>query len=736
MLTNTQLLAIAKKQLGNGGSKYRKYVGASGNYCNMYVYWLYNANGCASLFPLPATKYYRTYCPDSIKWCRKNLADIPPYIAMACDIIYFDWEPNGVPNHIGIVDHKISTGSIATVEGNTSGGIVAEKTRNTKYVIGIFRPHFPGSYKKVPLTVDGIFGYNSVAILRKALGLSESAILDISTVKALQKRSGLKGKSVDGAWGENTSKAVQKLIGLTGKDVDGAFGEKSVKKLQEWCNKKAFPVETTTPKPTTPQNPTEPVSSTLGKCIDVSYWQAKISTGNWKKILKTCEYAICRVSYTSLSKFALDDDSTFATNVKNAKAAGVKYIGAYHFSQALSVAEAQKEAKFLSDILDKNKGINFWVACDYETNSKGRLNGKTVSTKASEIANAFCAVVEKRGYKACIYANYTMLTKYLKAPKYPIWLAQYNDKKSYNKNVVMWQYTSKGRVDGITAKNTNNKSANVDLSYVYALPDTPEEPTTPTVEKEAYTDKFPSLNNNTKIVNGLAFRHCYPYGTPQKKYTYEDGEPTEAYKKGIDKAYPKHKEWPNKKQRVGACCDVFVGEVLGLVGISVKKDLKNQLVDMPKMTTKLKSNGHYLAKDFKMGDVVQRGRKDKSGHTWIVCELVNGKKFIANAHYKHLGGCYAVMDAKPKNIVKSKWEYYKCYTVLGAIRTYYKQGDYGYDVMYIQQFLTWYGIKCTADGDFGAKTKDAVEEYQRKRGLTVDGIVGKETIADMKKVKK
>jgi GH25 family lysozyme M1 (1,4-beta-N-acetylmuramidase) len=31
----------------------------------------------------------------------------------------------------------------------------------------------------------------------------------------------------------------------------------------------------------------------------------------------------------------------------------------------------------------------------------------------------------------------------------------------------MWQYTSKGRVDGITASSTNNGVADVDLSYVY-----------------------------------------------------------------------------------------------------------------------------------------------------------------------------------------------------------------------------------------------------------------------------
>ena len=734
---------IIKKNVGMGGAKPRAYCGMNGGaWCNAYVCYAFNQAGQKKLF-YGGKKV--TYCPTSIQWCRANLAEIPLYLAMPCDIIYFDWQPNGTPDHIGFVKAHRTTTSIFTHEGNTSGGKVAEKTRTLSRHcrMWVFRPHFaPTGLKKEKLTVDGDFGYKSIYNLQIALGIKANGILDKSTVKALQKKA---GASPDGAWGKKTSIKVQKMVGAK---QDGAFGKSSVEALQKWINGRNYSVTPQNPV-STPKNTTQTnisTASTLGKCIDVSYWQAKISADNWKKILKTCEYVICRASYTSLSKFALDDDSTFAANVANAKAAGVKYIGAYHFSQALSVAEAQKEAKFLCDILDKYKGINFWVACDYETNAKGRLNGKTVSTKASEIANAFCAVVEKRGYKACIYANYTMLTKYLKAPKYPIWLAQYNNTKSYNKNVVMWQYTSTGRVDGITAKNTNNKSANVDLSYVYALPMYPAKPTTPTtpatkpttptVEKKAYTGKFPSLNNNTKIVNGMAYRMCYPYGTPQKKYTYKDGKPTENYKKCIDKVFPKHGSWPNKKQKVGACCDVFVAVCLGYVNIIVKKDLKNQLVDMPKMTTKLKSNGHYLAKDFKMGDVVQRGRKDKSGHTWIVCELVNGKKYVANAHYKKLNGTYAVMDAVPKNIVKSKWAYYKCYTVLGAIRTYYKQGDYGYDVLYIQKFLTWYGIKCSADGDYGEKTKAAVKDYQKKRGLTVDGIVGEKTIADMKKAMK
>ena len=199
------------------------------------------------------------------------------------------------------------------------------------------------------------------------------------------------------------------------------------------------------------------------KCIDVSYWQGKISESNWKKIKKTCGYAICRASYTSQSKFSLSKDSTFDTNYKNAMSAGLK-VGAYHYSQAISVAEAKKEAEYLCAILAKYAKPTFYVVCDFEYG--GRLNSK-IGKKASDIANAFCDVVKAHGYQPCIYANTSTLNSNLTNPKYPVWVAQYASSCTYKGSKVMWQYTSKGRVDGIDAKHTNNGSANVDLSYVY-----------------------------------------------------------------------------------------------------------------------------------------------------------------------------------------------------------------------------------------------------------------------------
>ena len=227
---NTEQLNIAKKYLGKGGSKFRKFCGLpSGSaWCDAFVTTIFAEAGNSSLF-CNGTK--QTYCPTTIKWCRKNLAEVPPYLALPSDIIFFDWEPNSVPNHIGFVRERKDCEAIYTIEGNTSGGIVANKLRNTKYVCGIYRPHFKATYKIGKLTVDGYFGYNSIAMLQKALGQPVDGILGQGTVKALQRKC---GASADGLWGKATSKAVQKWLGVK---VDGYFGPNSVKALQRWINK-------------------------------------------------------------------------------------------------------------------------------------------------------------------------------------------------------------------------------------------------------------------------------------------------------------------------------------------------------------------------------------------------------------------------------------------------------------------------------------------------------------------
>ena len=259
MTTNIQLYNFAKRFIGNGGKVFRRFAGLGGSqpYCAAYVSYIFNKGGAKSLF---YGGKIVTYCPNAIRWCRANLAEIPLYLAMPMDIIFFDWQPNGTPDHIGFVKDKISTNTIRTHEGNTSGGIVAEKTRPAKSVLGVFRPHFKGTYKIGQIAVDGDCGYNTIANLQKALKMSfVDGILGKATVKALQKKAGV---AQDGAFGAKTARAVQKMCGLKGKDQDGVFGPNSVKALQRWINTQN---KVKSPSPSTVKTENKPVQTVSAK---------------------------------------------------------------------------------------------------------------------------------------------------------------------------------------------------------------------------------------------------------------------------------------------------------------------------------------------------------------------------------------------------------------------------------------------------------------------------------------
>lgn len=249
-MNNFEMVKLAEKQLGNGGATYRSWAGlGSGQpWCNAFVSWLFAKSDNASLY---CDGRKETYCPDSIKWCYNHLAVLPIYLVMPGDVVYFDWQPNGVPDHVGIVKERISDLKVSTIEGNTSGSKVAQRERTDKEVQGVFRPHFhvdPSLYSSTKkLEVDSYFGYSTIAVMQRWLGVTIDAILGQQTVKALQKKLGL---TQDGWWGPKTSKAVQKILKTNGcydGEVDGYFGPKSVRGFQTYLNKVVqFPTATKT----------------------------------------------------------------------------------------------------------------------------------------------------------------------------------------------------------------------------------------------------------------------------------------------------------------------------------------------------------------------------------------------------------------------------------------------------------------------------------------------------------
>lgn len=312
MKTNNELLKIAQKHKGQGGARFRKFVGlpSGAAWCNAFVDYVANEGGVGKLY---FNGKKETYCPHSIKWCKANLAEIPLYLAMPMDIIYFDWDRNGNPNHIGFVKGKKSTSAIYTIEGNTNGGKVAEKTRNGKYVQGVFRPHFvPQKVGKRKLGNNSDFAYYSIYNLQFALGMKATGILTKETVKMLQKKC---GASADGAWGASTSKHLQKMLqkaGLYKGKIDGAFGASSVVALKKWINKKNYP---TAPKKTATK--TTKADKLIAKAKELAWAYGtpeskyKYKTGSPKAV---CKKAMKKYGWAD-SKAELSDCGNFVSTI-------------------------------------------------------------------------------------------------------------------------------------------------------------------------------------------------------------------------------------------------------------------------------------------------------------------------------------------------------------------------------------------------------------------------------------
>ena len=269
MYKGQAIVNLAESKVGTRGTEAKKYCGlpSNANYCDAFVSWLFYKEDAKEYF---CNGKKQTYCPTTIAILRKEMPMLPIYLGLPGDVILFDWEPNGNPNHIGIARNRVSDLEIDTIEGNTSmqkngktvaTGVVAEKTRTyyatvnekKKVVIqGMFRPQFPVDRSEFDtskmLVIDGLFGFNSIACLQKALKSKGyysgpiDAVMGQGTVKGLQKAA---GTEADGSWGPKTTKAVQKMVGAK---VDGFFGPDSAKKLQEWINKQN---KVAAPKPST-----------------------------------------------------------------------------------------------------------------------------------------------------------------------------------------------------------------------------------------------------------------------------------------------------------------------------------------------------------------------------------------------------------------------------------------------------------------------------------------------------
>ena len=127
---NGVIVKVAEEQVGNiGGETYWKWYGFNSHveWCACFVSWC--ADQCGYIENGIVPKY--AVVGDGINWFKeRGQYQNRKYEPQPGDIIFFDWENDGVPDHTGIVK-MCEKGIVTTIEGNSH-----DKCVEKRYVIG------------------------------------------------------------------------------------------------------------------------------------------------------------------------------------------------------------------------------------------------------------------------------------------------------------------------------------------------------------------------------------------------------------------------------------------------------------------------------------------------------------------------------------------------------------------------------------------------------------------------
>ncbi len=188
--------------------------------------------------------------------------------------------------------------------------------------------------------------------------------------------------------------------------------------------------------------------------VDVSSHQKDI---DWSRVaMSGMDFAMIRAGYRGYTVGSLNKDAYFDQNIQGALANGLR-VGVYFYSQAVTPAEAEEEARFLLSLIG-GYPITYPVVFDWEVPAAEDARTRYVDgATATACARAFCQVVQAAGYIPMTYGsprkiyNGGLLLDQLQ--DYPaFWLAHYtpgSTPTTFRYRYDMWQYSSTGYVDGI-----------------------------------------------------------------------------------------------------------------------------------------------------------------------------------------------------------------------------------------------------------------------------------------------
>lgn len=258
-MTASKALAWAASQIGytrwddpEEGSLYGRwyakrhgaYYGTSGvPFCAMFASWCLTDDDGNSV--IPGGDF--AYVPYGINAAAREGRLVSPMTQAAPgDLVCFDWDGDGLADHVGIIEANYGSW-LQTIEGNTSsgtagsqsnGGGVYRRSRDWDSVCAIIRPDYSGATTAA--------GYTDITALQAAVGATTDNVVGPDTTKRIyavvaasswggrqfpfgvEYVQSVVGTEADGIWGDASDEAHDRVVGAmqraVGVDDDEIYG--------------------------------------------------------------------------------------------------------------------------------------------------------------------------------------------------------------------------------------------------------------------------------------------------------------------------------------------------------------------------------------------------------------------------------------------------------------------------------------------------------------------------------
>ncbi len=183
--------------------------------------------------------------------------------------------------------------------------------------------------------------------------------------------------------------------------------------------------------------------------VDVSQFQGDI---DWQAVYDSgVRFAVLRAGGRYYGSGELYSDDKFLENLEGARSAGLR-VGAYFFSQAISVEEAREEARYVLELIG-DRELDLPVFFDWEriVDSDARTHALDNET-LTECAVTFCEEMKAAGFGPGVYVyNDTGYHGYdlSRLQDYMLWCAGVGSYPYFYYAHTVWQYSFRGAVPGI-----------------------------------------------------------------------------------------------------------------------------------------------------------------------------------------------------------------------------------------------------------------------------------------------